>query len=86
MGITVPAGGSIFDLETGLPRGAEGISSGHPCGICSIHTTHRGELEKARRPKDQNARHTHGSSFTGDCAQALHDPSVMLREVFGRQK
>jgi flavorubredoxin len=28
----------------------------------------------------------HGSSFTGDCAQALNDLNVMLREVFGPQK
>lgn len=28
----------------------------------------------------------HGSSFTGDCARALDDLNVMLREVFGRQK
>jgi hypothetical protein len=25
----------------------------------------------------------HGSSFTGDCARALDDLNVMLREVFG---
>jgi len=28
----------------------------------------------------------HGSSFTGDCAQALDDLNVMLREVFGSKK
>ncbi len=28
----------------------------------------------------------HGSSFTGDCARALDDLNVMLREVFGWQK
>ncbi len=28
----------------------------------------------------------HGSSFTGDCARALEDLNVVLREVFGRQK
>jgi len=28
----------------------------------------------------------HGSSFIGDCAHALDDLNVMLREVFGRQK
>jgi hypothetical protein len=28
----------------------------------------------------------HGSSFTGDCAQALEDLNVMLREVFGPRK
>ena len=33
-----------------------------------------------------DTRHMHGSSFTGDCAQALDDLNVMLREVFGRQK
>jgi hypothetical protein len=27
----------------------------------------------------------HGSSFTGDCASALGDLDVMLREVFGGQ-
>src|SRR5580658_4515929 len=27
----------------------------------------------------------HGSSFTGDCARALDDLNVMLREVFGTQ-
>ena len=29
---------------------------------------------------------THGSSFTGDCARALHDLDVALRELFGPQK
>ena len=28
----------------------------------------------------------HGSSFTGDCARALDDLNVALREVFGPQK
>jgi flavorubredoxin len=28
----------------------------------------------------------HGSSFTGDCARALHDLDVALRELFGPQK
>jgi flavorubredoxin len=28
----------------------------------------------------------HGSSFTGDCVQALDDLNVMLREVFGEKK
>ena len=28
----------------------------------------------------------HGSSFTGDCVQALEDLNVMLREVFGPRK
>jgi hypothetical protein len=28
----------------------------------------------------------HGSSFTGNCAQALDDLNVMFSEVFGRQK
>lgn len=28
----------------------------------------------------------HGSSFTGNCAQALDDLNIMFREVFGRQK
>jgi hypothetical protein len=27
-----------------------------------------------------------GSSFTGDCAQALDDLNIMLDEVFGAQK
>jgi hypothetical protein len=28
----------------------------------------------------------HGSSFTGDCARALGDLNVALREVFDRQR
>ena len=28
----------------------------------------------------------HGSSFTGNCAQALDDLNIMFREVFARQK
>ena len=28
----------------------------------------------------------HGSSFTGDCARALDDLNVVLREVFGPRK
>jgi hypothetical protein len=33
-----------------------------------------------------DTRHMHGSSFTGDCAQALDDLNVMFREIFGREK
>ena len=40
-----------------LASGDEGISGGHPRGVCALHATHRAELEKARRPKAQNARH-----------------------------
>ncbi len=40
-----------------LASGDEGISGGHSCGLRALHTTHRAELEKARRPKAQNARH-----------------------------
>ncbi|HEY2534364.1 MAG TPA: MBL fold metallo-hydrolase [Xanthobacteraceae bacterium] len=39
-----------------LASGDEGISGGHPCGVCPVHTTHGAELEKARRPEAQNAR------------------------------
>jgi hypothetical protein len=28
----------------------------------------------------------HGSSFTGDCASALDDLNVVLREIFGHLK
>jgi hypothetical protein len=35
----------------------EGISGGHSRGLCALHTAHRAELEKARRPEAQNARH-----------------------------
>ena len=40
-----------------LASGVEGISGGHSRGLYALHTAHRAELEKARRPKSQNARH-----------------------------
>jgi hypothetical protein len=38
-----------------LAPGYEGISGGHSCRVYALHTTHRAELEKTRRPKAQNA-------------------------------
>ena len=43
-------------------------------------------LKKLADLKPKTLAIMHGSSFTGDCAQALDDLDVMLREVFGRQK
>jgi hypothetical protein len=40
-----------------LVSGAEGISGGYSRGVCALHTTHRAELEKARRSKAHYARH-----------------------------
>jgi hypothetical protein len=39
-----------------------------------------------RHSKPKTLAIMHGSSFTGDCAQALDDLNVMLHEVFGPQK
>jgi ABC-type nitrate/sulfonate/bicarbonate transport system substrate-binding protein len=43
-------------------------------------------LKKLADLKPKTLAVMHGSSFTGDCARALDDLNVMLREVFGRQK
>jgi flavorubredoxin len=43
-------------------------------------------LKKLADLKPKTLAIMHGSSFTGDCAQALDDLNVMFREVFGRQK
>jgi flavorubredoxin len=45
------------DVVGPLASGDEGISGGHSRGLRALHTTHRAEREKARRPKAQNARH-----------------------------
>jgi flavorubredoxin len=42
-------------------------------------------LKKLADLKPKTLAIMHGSSFTGDCARALDDLSVMLREVFGPQ-
>src|SRR5579862_6442496 len=43
-------------------------------------------LKKLADLKPKTLAIMHGSSFTGDCAQALEDLNVMLREVFGPRK
>jgi hypothetical protein len=43
-------------------------------------------LKKLAVLKPQTLAIMHGSSFTGDCTQALDDLNGMFREVFGRQK
>ena len=43
-------------------------------------------LKKLADLKPKTLAIMHGSSFTGDCARALDDLNVVLREVFGRQK
>jgi hypothetical protein len=43
-------------------------------------------LKKLADLKPKTLAIMHGSSFTGDCAQALDDLNVMLHEVFGPQK
>ena len=43
-------------------------------------------LKKLADLKPKTLAIMHGSSFTGDCAQALDDLNVMFREVFGRRK
>ena len=35
----------------------EGLSVGHPRGLCALHAAHRAELEETGGPKAQNARH-----------------------------
>jgi len=45
------------------------------------HTTQN--LKKLAELKPKTLAIMHGSSFTGDCAQALDDLNVMLREIFG---
>jgi flavorubredoxin len=45
-----------------------------------------GNLKKLAGLKPKTLAVMHGSSFTGDCARALDDLNVMLREVLGRQK
>ena len=42
-------------------------------------------LRKLEELKPKTLAIMHGSSFTGDCARALGDLDVILREVFGRQ-
>ncbi len=43
-------------------------------------------LKKLARLEPKTLAIMHGSSFTGDCVQALDDLNVAYREVFGRQK
>ena len=43
-------------------------------------------LKKLADLKPKTLAIMHGSSFTGDCAQALSDLNVMLQEVFGPRK
>ena len=43
-------------------------------------------LKKLADLKPKTLAIMHGSSFTGDCAQALDDLNVMLHEVFGERK
>jgi flavorubredoxin len=43
-------------------------------------------LKKLAALKPKTLAIMHGSSFTGDCTQALDDLNAMFREVFGRQK
>ena len=43
-------------------------------------------LKKLADLKPKTLAIMHGSSFTGDCAQALSDLNVMLQEVFGARK
>jgi hypothetical protein len=43
-------------------------------------------LKKLADLKPKTLAIMHGSSFTGDCAQALGDLNVMLQEVFGPRK
>jgi flavorubredoxin len=43
-------------------------------------------LKKLADLKPKTLAIMHGSSFTGDCATALGDLNVALREIFGRQK
>jgi hypothetical protein len=42
-------------------------------------------LKKLAELKPKTLAIMHGSSFTGDCARALDDLNVMLRQVLGRQ-
>jgi hypothetical protein len=43
-------------------------------------------LKKLADVKPKTLAIMHGSSFTGDCARALDDLDVALRELFGPQK
>ena len=43
-------------------------------------------LKKLAELKPKTLAIMHGSSFTGDCSQALDDLNVVLREVFGPRK
>jgi flavorubredoxin len=43
-------------------------------------------LKKLADLKPKTLAIMHGSSFTGDCAQALDDLNVVFREVFGQQR
>jgi flavorubredoxin len=47
----------------------------------SAQTTHN--LRKLADLKPKTLATMHGSSFTGNCAQALDDLNVMLRDLFG---
>ena len=51
------------------------------------YTPHTAQnLKKLADLKPKTLAIMHGSSFTGDCARALDDLNVVLREVFGPQK
>ena len=43
-------------------------------------------LKKLAALKPKTLAIMHGSSFTGDCVQALDDFNVVLRDVFGQQR
>jgi hypothetical protein len=43
-------------------------------------------LKKLADLKPKTLAIMHGSSYTGDCAQALHDLDVALRDLFGPRK
>jgi len=43
-------------------------------------------LKKLAELKPKTLAIMHGSSFTGDCAQALGDLDVALRDVFGQPR
>ena len=51
-----------------------------------LHPLTGQNLKKLADLKPKTLAIMHGSSFTGDCAQALDDLNVVFREVFGRQK
>jgi hypothetical protein len=51
-----------------------------------LHAAHRAEFEKLADLKPKTLAIMHGSSFTGDCARALGDLDLALRDLFGPQK